>query len=59
MIAYRAEAAMARIVRQEMSRPDDAGSLLRAVYGIEVDLIPDEQVKTLTVRLHPLANEAL
>jgi hypothetical protein len=56
MIAYRAETAMAQIVRQKMSRHDDARSLLRAVYSTEVDLIPDEEAKTLTVRLHPLAN---
>ena len=56
MIAYRAETAMAQTVRQKMSRHDDARSLLRAVYSTEVDLIPDEDAKTLTVRLHPLAN---
>jgi len=56
MIAYRAETAMAQIVRQKMSRHDDARSLLRAVYSTEIDLIPDEEAKTLTVRLHPLAN---
>jgi hypothetical protein len=56
MIAYRAETAMAQIVRQTMSRHDDARSLLRAVYSTEVDLIPDQEAKTLTVRLHPLAN---
>ena len=55
MIAYRAETAMAQIVRRKMSRHDDARSLLRAVYNTEVDLLPDEQAKTLTVRLHPLA----
>jgi outer membrane murein-binding lipoprotein Lpp len=56
MIAYRAETAMAHIVRQKMTRHDDARSLLRAIYSTEVDLIPDEQTKTLTIRLHPLAN---
>jgi hypothetical protein len=56
MIAYRAETAMAQIVRQKMTRHDDARSLLRAIYSTEVDLIPDEQAKTLTIRLHPLAN---
>jgi len=56
MIAYRAETAMAQIVRQKMSRHDDARSLLRAIYSTEVDLIPDEQANTLTIRLHPLAN---
>ena len=47
---------MAQILRQTMSRHDDARSLLRAVYSTEVDLIPDQEAKTLTVRLHPLAN---
>jgi hypothetical protein len=42
--------------RQTMSRHDDARSLRRAVYSTEVDLIPDQAAKTLTVRLHPLAN---
>jgi hypothetical protein len=56
MIAYRAETAMAQIVRQTMSRHHDARSLLRAVYSTEVDLIPDQEAKTLTVRVHPLAN---
>jgi hypothetical protein len=54
--AWRAETAMAQIVRQTMSRDDDARSLLRAVYSTEVDLIPDQEANTLTVRLHPLAN---
>jgi hypothetical protein len=56
MVAYRAETAMAHIVRQKMTRHDDARSLLRAIYSTEVDIIPDEQAKTLTIRLHPLAN---
>ncbi|MBV9531262.1 MAG: hypothetical protein JO283_09370 [Bradyrhizobium sp.] len=47
---------MAQIVRQTMSRHDDARSLLRAVYSTDVDLIPDQEAKILTVRLHPLAN---
>ena len=58
MIAYRAETAMAQIVRQKMRRHDDARSLLRAIYSTEIDLIPDPQAKTLTIRLHPLANAA-
>jgi len=56
MIAYRAETAMVQIVRQKMTRQDDARSLLRAVYSTEVDRIPDQQAKTLTIRIHPLAN---
>jgi len=56
MIAYRAETAMATIVRERLSRHDDARSLLRAVYATEADLLPDEKAGTLTVRLHQLAN---
>jgi hypothetical protein len=56
MIAYRAETAMVQIVREKMTRHDDARSLLRAIYQTEADLVPDQQAKTLTVRLHPLAN---
>ena len=56
MIAYRAETAMAQILRQRMTRHDDARSLLRAIYSTEADILPDLQAKTLTVRLHPLAN---
>jgi hypothetical protein len=56
MIAYRAETAMAQILRQPMTRYDDARSLLRAIYSTEADILPDLQAKTLTVRLHPLAN---
>jgi hypothetical protein len=41
---------MAQIVRQTMSRHDDARSLLRAVYSTEVDFIPDQKAKPLTVR---------
>jgi hypothetical protein len=56
MIAYRAETAMVQIVREKMMRNDDARSLLRAIYQTEADLVPDQRAKTLTVRLHPLAN---
>jgi hypothetical protein len=56
MIAYRAETAMAQVLRETMSRPDDTRSLLRAIYNAEADLIPDETAHTLTVRLHHLAN---
>lgn len=58
MIAYRAETAMAQVLRETMSRHDDARSLLRAIYRTDADLLPDEARKTLTVRLHPLANNS-
>jgi len=58
MVAYRAETAMAQIVRQSMTRHDDARSLLRAIYNTEADMVPDMEANTLTIRLHPLANNS-
>jgi prepilin-type processing-associated H-X9-DG protein len=54
LIAYRAETAMAQIAREQMHRLEDARSLMRQLYRTEADLIPDQENKTLTVRLHPL-----
>ena len=58
IVAYRAESAMANVLREKMSRPEDARALLRAIYSNEADIIPDEAAKTLTVRLHHLANRS-
>lgn len=55
MIAYRAETAIADVLREKLSRPDDTRSLLQALYTTEADLIPDYQAGTLTVRLHHMA----
>jgi len=58
MVSYRAETAMVNIMREKMSRTDDGRSLLRSIYKSEVDLLPDETNKTLTVRLHHLATRS-
>ena len=58
MIAYRAETAMANLLRETLSRPDEVRSLLRAIYSSEADLIPDHEQGTLTVQLHHLANRS-
>ena len=58
MIAYRAETALARLLRERMARSDDARTLLREIFTTEADLIPDEADGTLTVRLHHLTNRA-
>ena len=57
MIAYRAETAMANILRQVIKRPDEARTLLRALYSTEADIIPDLKAQTLTVRLHHMAQK--
>lgn len=58
MVSYRAETAMVNILREKMARSDDGRSLLRSIYESEVDLLPDETNKTLTVRLHHLATRS-
>ncbi|MFQ5931578.1 MAG: putative transposase [Nitrospiraceae bacterium] len=58
LIAYRAETNMVQIVREKLSRRHDARALLRQVYGTEVDLKPNLQENTLTVRLHHLTQAA-
>lgn len=52
MIAYRAETAMAEVLKEKLSRADDVRTLIRQLYQTEVDLKPDYTAKTLTVRLH-------
>ena len=58
MIAYRSETAMANSLREQdqMSRPGEARSLLKALYQTEADILPDHEAGTLTVRLHHSAN---
>lgn len=58
MIAYRAETAMAVVLRDHLARGDDARALLRQIFTAAADLIPDEAAKTLTVRLHHLSSHA-
>lgn len=55
MIAYRAETAMAHILREKLTRQDDARALLQCIYTTEADLLPDETQGTLTVCLHHMA----
>ncbi len=58
MVAYRAETAMVNILRENMSRTDDARQLVVAIFQSEADILPDHQNRTLTVRLHRLANHS-
>ncbi len=56
MIAYRAETALASIVREELARTDDARSLLRDLFRSEADLTPDLEKGVLQVQVHPMSN---
>ncbi len=57
MISFRAETAMANILRPVIKRPDEARTLLRALYATEADLVPDLKAQTLTVHLHHMAQK--
>jgi hypothetical protein len=56
MIAYRAETALASIVRELLARTDDARSLLRDLFRSEADLLPDLEQRVLHVHVHPMSN---
>jgi len=58
LIAYRAETSMASLLADKLSRTEDTRALLRQIYSTEVDLIPNLETKTLTVRLHHLTQAA-
>jgi hypothetical protein len=61
LVAYRAETAMAHLVRPALAkgRQDEERRLLQSLYASEADLLPDEAAGTLTVRLHYPANPML
>jgi len=58
MIAYRAETSLASLLREHLARSDDARALLRQIFNNEADLVPDLATKTLTVKVHHLAQAA-
>ena len=61
LIAYRAETAMAAVVREALpaDRRAEARRLLQSLYTTEADLLPDPAAGTLTVRLAHPANPLL
>ncbi|MEX2607684.1 MAG: putative transposase [Kiritimatiellia bacterium] len=61
IIAYRAETAMAHIVREKLNayHQDEARALIRDLCMTPADLYPDPQAKTLTITLHSLATPKL
>jgi len=58
MICYRAETAMANILKDAMTRVDDARSFAKSLYQLEADLLPDKEKGILKVRLHRLATRS-
>jgi len=56
MLAYRAETAMVNIVRETLSREDDARALIRDLCQSEADILPDLDAEILTIQVHHMAN---
>lgn len=56
IMAYRSETAMALILQEQLSRPDDARALLQDLYKHDADIVPDPKAGVLTVRLHHFTN---
>ena len=61
LVAYRAETAMAAVVRETLpaGRREEARRLLQSLYTSEADRVPDAAAGTLTVRLAHPANPLL
>ena len=56
LIAYRAETAMANIIRPHMSHKDEARLLLKQVYNTDASLEVDKVNKILNVNIHRLTH---
>lgn len=56
LIAYRAETAMALLVREKLSHEDDARALLRDLFRSDADIHPDHSAGVLHVRIHTMAS---
>jgi len=56
LVAYRAETALAIIVREELTHVDEARALLRDLFRSGADRSHNQSAGTLEVRLHPLAD---
>ncbi len=55
-IAYRAETAMVVPLRRHLGKEAEARALVRKLFVSDADIEPDDTAKTLTIRLHRMAN---
>ena len=56
MIAYRAETALVALLRKHLEKEDEARALIRELFVSSADLEPNEQEKTLTIKIHRMAS---
>lgn len=59
MIAYRTETALAVLAQPAMRNPEEARTVIKALFNTSADLYPDKRQHLLRVVLHPLAEERL
>jgi hypothetical protein len=52
IIAYRAETALANLIKKQMSTPGQARSLIRKIYQSDADIKVDQENKNLHVKIH-------
>ncbi|MDZ7867307.1 putative transposase [Acidovorax sp.] len=58
MIAYRAETAMVALLRRHLTKEAEARALIRELFVSSANIEPDDLAKTLTIRIHRMANPA-
>ena len=58
MIAYRAETALVALLQPHLKKEDEARALVRELLVSSADIEPDDDAKTLTVRIHRMASPA-
>jgi hypothetical protein len=56
MIAYRAETGLCALLREEVGRLETVRPLLRNLFRQDANLLPDPELKRLTVEIHHMTN---
>ena len=59
LVAYRAETALAMIVKEKLTNPEEARSVIASLLRSDADFYPDETAKVLRIHLHTMANPRL
>lgn len=55
MIAYRSETALVGALRPHLAKEGEARAVIRELFISSADIIPNEQERTLTIRIHQMA----
>jgi len=58
MIAYRAETALASLLKPDLATESEARAIIRSVFTSSADIEPDVQNNTITIRVHRMATPA-